>query len=39
MCKYIAAIATSDQRTGDDDITNVLRTLILPTLEAYQLFN
>jgi len=29
---YIAAIATGDQRTVDDDITNILRPLIFPTL-------
>jgi len=29
---FIAAIATGDQRTVDDDITNILRTLIIPTL-------
>jgi hypothetical protein len=28
----IAAIATGDQRTVDDDITNILRPLIFPTL-------
>ena len=32
MLEYIAAIATGDQRTMDDDITNILRTLIFTTL-------
>ena len=29
---HIAAIPTGDQRTVDDDITNILRLLIFPTL-------
>jgi len=32
MLRLIAAIATGDQRTVDDDITNILRPLIFPTL-------
>ena len=32
MCRIIADIATGDQRTVDDDITNILMTLIFPTL-------
>ncbi len=32
MLEYIAAITTGDQRTVDDNITNVLRPLICPTL-------
>jgi len=32
MLEYIAAITTGDQRTVDDDITNVLGPMIFPTL-------
>jgi hypothetical protein len=32
MFRFIAAIATGDQRTEDDDITSILRPLIFPTL-------
>jgi hypothetical protein len=32
MLRFIADIATGDQRIVDDDITNVLRALEFPTL-------
>jgi hypothetical protein len=37
MCGIIAESTAGDQGAGKDDITNILRTLIFPTLlEIYQ---
>jgi len=37
MPEYIAGSTTGDKGAGNDDITNILRTLIFPTL--LEIFN